>query len=124
MADTHDTDDRMPSQDVTAWIDTFKRETAEHAVFVYAKGEKNLAMCGFSARVMQIFDRMGVDYEVRNVLTDPIIRQALSSWTSWPTIPQVFVGGKFVGGCDIVSEMYQNGELQQLIQGVGSHPTT
>jgi len=97
------------------WIETFKKETSENHVFVYAKGEKRLAACGFSARVMQILDAMGVEYEVRNVLVDPSIRQALSSWTSWPTIPQVFVGGKLIGGCDILGEMYESGELAGIL---------
>ena len=97
------------------WTEQFKKETHENLVFVYAKGEKNMAMCGFSHRVMEILNRLGVDYEVRNILVDPIIRQALSAYTDWPTIPQVFVGGKFIGGCDIVTEMFESGELEQAI---------
>lgn len=99
-----------------SWIETFQKETAEHPVFLYVKGEKGLAACGFSARVMQIFENLGADYQVRNILVDPVIRQALSSWTNWPTIPQVFVGGKFIGGADIVTEMFQSGELQETVQ--------
>jgi monothiol glutaredoxin len=103
--------------DFERWIDTFKTETSDHRVFVYAKGEKNLAACGFSARVMHILNEMGVDYAVRNVLVDPVIRQALSAWTGWPTIPQVFVDGKLVGGCDILVEMHESGELRELLSG-------
>lgn len=102
-------------RDMERWVDTFRKETAENPVFLYVKGEKNLAVCGFSARIMQIFQELGVDYECRNILVDPAIRQALSGWTDWPTIPQVFVGGKFIGGCDIVTEMFQNGELKNLV---------
>ena len=98
------------------WTEQFKKETRDNLVFVYAKGEKNMAMCGFSHRVMEILNRLGVDYEVRNILVDPSIRQALSAYTDWPTIPQVFVGGKFIGGCDIVTEMFESGELEQTIQ--------
>lgn len=101
------------------WVALFQQETADHPVFIYAKGEKGLAACGFSARVMQIFEHLGVDYQVRNILVDPEIRQALSSWTNWPTIPQVFVDGKFIGGADIVTEMFQNGELQALVDKTG-----
>ena len=111
--------DANPYQD---WITTFQKETTEHPVFIYAKGEKGLAACGFSSRVMQIFENLGVDYQVRNILVDPVIRQALSSWTNWPTIPQVFVGGKFIGGADIVTEMYQNGELQETVQSASGTP--
>lgn len=102
--------------DMEQWVEQFKKETNENLVFVYAKGEKNMAMCGFSHRVMEILNSVGVDYQVRNILVDPIIRQALSSYTEWPTIPQVFVGGKFVGGCDIVTEMFESGELAETIE--------
>ena len=97
------------------WMDTFKKETAENRVFLYAKGEKGAPACGFSNQVMQIFGVLGVDFQVRNILLDPMIRQELSVWTQWPTIPQVFIEGEFVGGCDIVTEMYENGELQKKL---------
>ena len=87
----------------------------ENHVFIYAKGEKNAAACGFSHRVMQVFDHLGVDFAVRNIFSDPDIKPALTAFTNWPTTPQVFIGGKFVGGCDIVMEMYQNGELQKML---------
>ncbi len=102
--------------EIARWQEQIKKEIQDHLVFVYAKGEKNLAVCGFSHRVMEIFNRLGVDYEVRNVLADPYIRPALCALTNWPTIPQVFIGGKFIGGCDIVTEMYESGELQREIE--------
>jgi len=92
-----------------------KSDVAGHPVIVYAKGEKNAAMCGFSHRVMEIFNRLEVDYDVRNIFADPMIRPALCAFSNWPTTPQVFIGGKFVGGCDIVIEMYESGDLQKLI---------
>lgn len=98
------------------WQEQFQKEISENKVFVYAKGEKNMPVCGFSHRVMEILNRMGVDYECRNVLTDPTIRQALSAFTNWPTIPQVFIHGKFVGGCDIVTEMYESGDLEKALK--------
>jgi monothiol glutaredoxin len=98
------------------WIEQFKNDVRDHRVFVYAKGEKNAAMCGFSHRVMEIFNRLGVDYRVRNIFSDPMIRPALESFTNWPTTPQVFIGGEFVGGCDIVTEMFESGELQKLLE--------
>jgi monothiol glutaredoxin len=97
------------------WTAQIEKEIHDNLVFVYAKGEKNMAVCGFSHRVMEIFNRLGVDYQVRNVLADPAIRQAVCAHTDWPTIPQIFIGGKFVGGCDIVTEMYESGELQEAI---------
>jgi len=101
--------------DTQNWMDTFKKETAENRVFLYAKGEKGSPACGFSNQVMQIFSVLGVDFQVRNILLDPRIRQDLSVWTQWPTIPQVFIDGEFVGGCDIVTEMYENGDLQKKL---------
>ena len=97
------------------WIEQIRRDVADHHVFVYAKGEKNAAVCGFSHKVMELFNRLGVDYEVRNIFADPLIKPALVAVTDWPTTPQVFVGGEFVGGCDIVLEMADGGELQKLL---------
>jgi len=97
------------------WVEQIRRDVAEHPVFVYAKGEKNAAVCGFSHKVMELFDRLGIDYGVRNIFTDPLIKPALVAVTDWPTTPQVFIGGKFVGGCDIVVEMAASGELQELL---------
>jgi monothiol glutaredoxin len=97
------------------WSRQIDEDVHGHHVFIYAKGDKNAAMCGFSHRVMEVFNRLGVDFEVRNIFSDPMIRPAVCAYTSWPTIPQVFVGGKFIGGCDIVTEMYESGELQKLL---------
>ena len=105
----------MTTSSMDAWAEQIKKDISENLIFAYVKGEKNMAACGFSHRVMEILNRLGVDYQVRNVLVDPIIRQAVSAHTQWPTIPQVFVAGEFIGGCDIVTEMYESGELQQLI---------
>jgi monothiol glutaredoxin len=98
------------------WTEKIKQDIASNHVFVYAKGEKNAAMCGFSHRVMEIFNELGADFEVRNIFDDSLIRPALCAFTEWPTTPQVFVGGKFIGGCDIVVEMSQSGELAKLVE--------
>jgi len=98
------------------WTGQIKKDISENRVFVYAKGEKNAAMCGFSHRVMQIFNTIGVDFSVRNIFSDPNIRPAICAFTNWPTTPQVFIDGQFIGGCDIVTEMYQSGELQKLLE--------
>jgi len=98
------------------WTEQIKGDVSQHRVFIYAKGEKNAAMCGFSHRVMQIFNTIGVDFGVRNIFSDPNIRPAICAFTNWPTTPQVFLDGQFVGGCDIVTEMYQSGELQKLLE--------
>lgn len=101
------------------WTRRIERDIAAHPVYIFAKGEKNAAMCGFSHRVMQIFDQMQVPFEVQNIFADPNVRPAVCAFTNWPTIPQVFIGGKFVGGCDIVTEMAQNGELKQALEAAG-----
>ena len=101
--------------DQAQWIEQIKKDVAENRIYVFAKGEKNMPVCGFSHRVMEIFNRLGVPYVVRNIFSDPNIKPALSAFTNWPTTPQVFIGGEFVGGCDIVTEMYESGELQKLI---------
>ena len=98
------------------WIEQIKQDIGSSPVFIYAKGEKNAAMCGFSHRVMQIFNTIGVDFTVRNIFSDPNIRPAICAFTKWPTTPQIFIDGQFVGGCDIVTEMHQSGELQKLLE--------
>ena len=97
------------------WTTTIRDQVESHRVFLYVKGEKNAAMCGFSHRVMQVFNLLDVDFGVQNIFADENMRPALCAFTDWPTTPQVFVDGKFIGGCDIVIEMYQSGELQELL---------
>jgi len=104
------------SRSLEEWTEKVKRDIADNHIFVYAKGEKNAALCGFSHRVMEIFNHLAVPYEVRNIFTDPNIRPAICAFTNWPTTPQVFIGGKFIGGCDILTEMYEAGELKKLLQ--------
>ncbi len=90
-------------------------EVAGNKVFLYLKGTPEMPRCGFSNQVVQILNHLGVEYGSRDILADPRIRQVLSGWSDWPTIPQLFVDGKLVGGCDIVTEMFQEGELQPLV---------
>jgi monothiol glutaredoxin len=97
------------------WTEQIRKDVATHPVMIYAKGEKHAAVCGFSHRVMELFDQLGVDYEVRDVFADPLIRPALTTVTQWPTTPQVFIGGRFVGGHDRLTEMAESGELQRLL---------
>jgi len=101
--------------DQAEWTETIQREVREHLVCIFAKGEKRMAVCGFSHGVMEVFDRIGVEYHVRNVLTDPNLLPALCAFSHWPTVPQVFIGGRFVGGCDVVTELHESGELQKLL---------
>lgn len=91
-----------------------------HAVVLFMKGTRHFPQCGFSATVVEVLKRLGTDFETYNVLEDPELRQGIKEFSSWPTIPQLYVKGSFVGGCDIVREMYQSGELAQLIEAESS----
>jgi monothiol glutaredoxin len=84
-------------------------------VMLYMKGTAMFPQCGFSARVVQILTHMGVPFATANVLEDPELREGIKQFSNWPTVPQLYVHGEFVGGCDIVTEMYQSGELQKLL---------
>jgi monothiol glutaredoxin len=86
-----------------------------HPVMLFMKGNREQPQCGFSAKVVQILDGLLPDYQTFDVFSDPAIREGIKEYASWPTIPQLFIGGEFVGGCDIVGEMYQSGELQQAL---------
>jgi len=105
-------------QAVHDWI---AKTVASNDVVLFMKGTSNFPQCGFSAQVAQILAHVGVDYKDVNVLDDMGIREGIKTFSNWPTIPQLYVKGEFVGGCDIVREMFQQGELQQLLdeKGIG-----
>ena len=88
-------------------------------VVLYMKGTKSMPQCGFSSRVAGVLNYMGVDYTDVNVLADDAIRQGIKDYSDWPTIPQLYVKGEFVGGCDIITEMTLSGELDQLFETNG-----
>lgn len=92
-----------------------RREITDNRVFLYMKGTPTAPMCGFSARVAQILNHVGVPYASCNILEDNEKREAIKVFGNWPTIPQLYVDGELVGGCDIVTEMFQSGELQQAL---------
>ncbi len=95
--------------------DTIRDQIKSNRVVLYMKGTPQFPQCGFSATVVEILNRSGVtDYLAVNVLADDAIRQGIKEYANWPTIPQLYVNGEFVGGCDILREMYQAGELQQV----------
>lgn len=84
-------------------------------VVLFMKGTKHFPQCGFSATVVEVLRRAGSEFQDINVLADPEIRQGIKEFANWPTIPQLYVRGKFVGGCDIVREMFENGELEAVL---------
>jgi monothiol glutaredoxin len=94
-------------------------EVKANDVVLFMKGTPQTPMCGFSAQVVQILDHIGVTYKGLNVLESDELRQGIKSYSNWPTIPQLYVKGEFVGGCDIIREMFQAGELQSLLKEKG-----
>lgn len=89
---------------------------SQDKIVVFMKGTKLMPQCGFSNNVVQILNSLGVPYSTVDVLDDPEIRQGIKEFSNWPTIPQVYVNGEFLGGSDILIELYQNGELQQMVE--------
>ena len=102
--------------------DRIKAEITDNPVVLYMKGTPVFPQCGFSARTVQILSHVGVPFKGVNVLEDMELREGIKSFANWPTIPQLYVKGEFVGGCDIVTEMFQSGELQGLFEQNGLAP--
>lgn len=100
-------------------IERIRNELNANDVVLFMKGTGVFPQCGFSAAVVQILSQLGVTFKDVNVLEDNDIRQGIKEFTQWPTIPQLYIKGEFVGGCDIVREMYASGELQQMLQDKG-----
>jgi monothiol glutaredoxin len=96
-----------------------QNEVKGNDVVLFMKGTPQFPMCGFSGQVVQILDHLGVSYKGLNVLESDELREGIKAYSNWPTIPQLYVRGEFVGGCDIVREMFQAGELQSLLKEKG-----
>lgn len=88
----------------------------QNKIMVFMKGNKLMPQCGFSNNVVQILNVLGVPFETTDVLADPEIRQGIKEYSSWPTVPQVYVNGEFLGGSDILIELYQKGKLQEMVE--------
>ena len=102
-----------------AMLDQIKKDVTENDVVLYIKGTKVFPQCGFSAVVVNILTTMGVDFLAVNILDDPAIFEAAKEYANWPTSPQVYIKGEFIGGCDIMKDMYESGELQDLFTEKG-----
>jgi len=102
--------------DINAFIDD---KVKNNDVFLFMKGSPDFPQCGFSGQVVQILNYLGVDYSSANVLESDELREGIKAYTNWPTIPQLYVKGEFIGGADIVREMFQSGELQAHLQQAG-----
>lgn len=99
--------------DVTEQI---RSAIANNKILIFMKGTRNFPQCGFSAATVQVFEQLGVPFETVDVLADMDVREAIKRYSNWPTIPQVFINGKFVGGCDIIRELYESGELEPMVK--------
>ncbi|HLW71704.1 MAG TPA: Grx4 family monothiol glutaredoxin [Candidatus Binataceae bacterium] len=97
-------------------IERIQSALNENKICLFMKGNRNFPQCGFSAATVAVLDQLGVPYGTVDVLSDPELRDQIKVHSNWPTIPQLYIEGKFVGGCDIVRELYENGELQSLIK--------
>jgi monothiol glutaredoxin len=100
-------------------LETIRDTVAAHDIVLFMKGTADQPQCGFSNQVVRILDHMGVEYHDVNVLADDSIREGVKAFASWPTIPQLYVKGEFIGGCDIIREMFQTGELKSLFDEKG-----
>ena len=100
-------------------FERIKTEIDANPVMLYMKGNAMFPQCGFSAKVVQILSHIKVPFQTANVLEDPELREGVKAFSNWPTVPQLYVKGEFVGGCDIVTEMYLSGELETLLTDKG-----
>jgi monothiol glutaredoxin len=100
-------------------FDRIQSDISTNRVMLFMKGNAMFPQCGFSARVVQILSHLGVPFQTANVLEDAALREGIKEFSQWPTIPQLYVDGEFVGGCDIITEMFQSGELETLMKEKG-----
>lgn len=91
-------------------------DVKSNRIMLYMKGDPDFPMCGFSARAVQILNAVGAEFASRNVLEDDMLRQAIKDYSDWPTIPQLYIDGEFIGGSDIAMELYQSGELKEMVK--------
>ena len=104
----------------TDTIERIKRQIAEHPVLLYMKGNPDFPSCGFSASVAQILNHLNTHYAYVDILDNPDIRATLPQYANWPTFPQLYIQGELVGGCDIVTELFEQGELQPMLESVSA----
>jgi monothiol glutaredoxin len=97
-------------------IERIRNAINSDKIVIFMKGNRNFPQCGFSAATVQVFEELGAPYSTVDVLADQEVREAVKTYSNWPTIPQVYINGKFIGGCDIVRELYQSGELTTLVK--------
>ena len=97
-------------------VEQIQSAIAKNKILIFMKGTRSFPQCGFSAATVEIFEQLGAPFETMDVLADMELREAIKRYSNWPTIPQVYINGKFVGGCDIIRELYENGELEPMVK--------
>jgi len=97
-------------------LELIKKDVEENTIVLFMKGNKEMPQCGFSAQVVHILNELKADFVDRNVLENDALRQGIKEYSDWPTIPQLYVRGEFIGGCDIISQLAENGELQKVLE--------
>jgi monothiol glutaredoxin len=100
----------------TNWKDTIEKATKENKVMVFMRGSRETPRCGFSARVVKVLNDLGVPYKTEDMDSDPALWQTLTALNNWPTSPQIYINGEFIGGCDILMELNRSGELKQMVE--------
>ena len=106
----------MSDQEV---IQAIEQDVKSNKIIMFVKGTKTMPQCGFSAATIGIFNKIGKPFETRDILANPDLRRLVPAYSDWPTFPQVFIGGQFIGGCDICTELFEQGELQKLVEQAG-----
>jgi monothiol glutaredoxin len=106
---------KLPDASEGSVLDLIEHDISNNRVFLYMKGYPNAPQCGFSAQVVHILNKSGVEFKSRNVLEDAELREGVKKFSNWPTIPQLYVEGEFIGGCDIVTSLFQSGELAEIL---------
>ena len=97
--------------------EVIKQQIESERIVLYMKGSPSMPLCGFSARSVQLLQECGAEFTTVDVLADPAIRQGIKDHSNWPTVPQLYIDGQFIGGCDIITTMHQSGDLQKLVTG-------
>ena len=105
----------MTTADLDNIQEMIKEDIDQNPIILFMKGSKDMPQCGFSAKVVQILNALNSDYVTRDVLMDASLRQGIKDFSDWPTVPQLYVKGEFIGGCDIVTELFENGELADIV---------
>jgi monothiol glutaredoxin len=103
-------------------IERIQSAISGNRICIFMKGNRNFPQCGFSAATIQIFEEIGAPYGTVDVLSDPEVRDQIKAYSNWPTIPQVYIDGKFIGGCDIIRELHETGELQTIVKASPAQP--